>query len=81
MRFAATCGNLIQPAVLLAAEAGEARGDLELSMRTRLDHPGLSSGEDTLSRREQVRISSFTCIDHPGLSSGCLLYTSDAADE
>ena len=53
--------------------------DLELSMWTRVDHPGLSSGEE-LSRgrlvdllmpwREQVRISSFTRLDHPGLSSG-----------
>ena len=54
MRFAATCGNLIQPDVLLVVKAGEVRGELELSMRTRVNHPGLRSGEDTLSRGRLV---------------------------
>ena len=54
MRFTVTGGNLIQPGVLLAAEAGEARGELELSMRTRFNHAGLRSGEDTLSRGSLV---------------------------
>ena len=54
MRFTVTSGNLIQPGVLLAAEAGEVRGELELSMGTRFNHPGLHSGEDTLSRGSLV---------------------------
>ena len=37
------------PRCIAGGKAGEVRGELELSMGTRLDHPGLRSGEDTFS--------------------------------
>ena len=45
---------------MLAAKAGETRGELELSMGTRVHHPGLRSGEDTLSHG---RLVSPSCLE------------------
>ena len=39
----------LPPRCIAGGKAGEVRGELELSMGTRLDHPGLRSGEDTFS--------------------------------
>ena len=47
-------GEICRQGVLLAAKAGETRGELELSMGTRVHHPGLRSGEDTLSHGHLV---------------------------
>ena len=44
----------LPPRCIASGKAGEARDNLELSMGTRLDHPGLRSGEDTLSHGRLV---------------------------
>ena len=46
----------LPPRCIAADKAGEARGELELSMGTRVHHPGLRSGEVTLTRGRLVSL-------------------------